>query len=58
MGRENKRGTVPVDRFVLVETEPVFHQRFVKVVLYFVNQQVKPIESSATDYLVLNKIGV
>ena len=34
---------MPVDGFVLVETEHVFHQRFVEVVLHLVNQQVKPI---------------
>ena len=34
---------MPVDGFVLVETEHVLHQRFVEVVLHLVNQQVKPI---------------
>lgn len=45
-----------VDGFVLVETEYVVHQRFVEMVLYVINQQVKPIGSSATDYLIANKI--
>ena len=43
MGGEIECRIAFVDRFVFVQVDDVFDERFVKVVFYFVDDQIKPV---------------